>query len=207
MMSACTSRPARPDYGDPNIFFKDDFSQPASGWDQYSDSLITTDYDHGQYLLALEETGKDIWALPGLDLTNLELQVDTAYAAGPDNNEYGVICRYASSGNRHSFYFFFISSDGYYAMGKVNKDKRTILSPDNGDFQLSEAINLDKSATNHLSATCDQDHMSFSINGAATGEFTDSELARGDVGLIVGTYDEGGVRIHFDNLVVRKPGT
>jgi hypothetical protein len=206
LAAACTSGPTGPDYGDPDILFKDDFSQTTSGWDQYSDSLITTNYDDGQYLLALEETGKNIWALPGLDLTNLTLEVDTAYVAGPDNNEYGVICRYSSSGNRHNFYFFFISSDGYYAMGKIAKDRRTILNPANGDFQLSESILLDKSAVNRLSATCSGERMSFSINGVLAGEFTDAELTRGDFGLIIGTYDEGGVQIRFDNLTVRRPG-
>jgi hypothetical protein len=37
------------------------------------------------------------------------------------------------------------------------------------------------------------------------GDFTDNELTHGDIGLLAGTYDEGGVQIHFDNLVARQP--
>jgi hypothetical protein len=48
--------------------------------------------------------------------------------------------------------------------------------------------------------------MSLSINGAPVGEFEDADLSHGDIGLIAGTLlNEGGVKIHFDNLVVRKP--
>jgi len=204
LVAACASA-RRPAYGDPNLLFEDDFSDPATGWDVHTDSLITTTYDNGQYVMAYEDAGKNIWALPGLDLRDLVLEVDTAYAAGPDNNEYGVMCRYTVSGDKHSFYFFFISSDGFYALGKVVKNKRTILNPASGDFQPASAIHLDKTALNHLSAACSGDRMSLAVNGIPVGEFTDGDLTHGDIGLIIGTYDEGGVKIYFDNLSVKKP--
>ncbi len=201
---ACSSA-RRPTYNDPNVLFQDDFTDPSTGWDVHTDSLITTTYDSDQYLMAYEDTGKNIWALPGLDLKDLVMDVDTDYVAGPDNNEYGVMCRYTVSGDKHSFYFFFISSDGFYAMGKVVKNKRTILNPTSGDFQPASAVKTDKTATNHLTATCNGDKLSFAINGAPAGDFTDDDLAHGDIGLIIGTYDEGGVKIHFDNVMVKKP--
>lgn len=203
-LAACSSDRG-PAYGDPNVLFQDDFSDPATGWDVHTDSLITTTYDHGQYLMAYEDTGKNIWALPSLDLRDLVLDVDSAYVAGPDNNEYGAICRYTASGDKHSFYFFLISSDGFYALGKVVKNKRTILNPTSGDFQPASAINLDKAAVNHLTAACHGDKMAFAVNGTAVGDFTDNDLSHGDIGLIIGTYDEGGVKIRFDNVSVRKP--
>ena len=205
LTAACT--PSRhPTYSDPNILFQDDFSQTTSGWDAYSDSEKTANYDNGQYLIAVEQTGVDVWGLPGLDLTNLRLEVDTHYADGPEDNEFGLMCRYTRDGDKHSFYFFFISSDGYYAMGKVVKNKRTVLNPTSGEYQPSDAINPDKSAVNRLRVTCAGKQMSLSINGAPMGEFEDNDLSHGDIGLIAGTLlNEGGVKIHFDNLVVRKP--
>jgi hypothetical protein len=116
-----------------------------------------------------------------------------------------VLCRYSRSGDRHSFYFFFISSDGFYALGKVVKNERTILNPATGDFQPSDAIRQGQSDLNQLTATCQGDHMALAVNGVAVGAFEDGELTHGDIGLIIGTYDEGGVKIAFDNLVVTKP--
>jgi hypothetical protein len=43
------------------------------------------------------------------------------------------------------------------------------------------------------------------VNGTPLGDFDDEELARGDIGLMAGTFDEGGVRMYFDNVVVRQP--
>jgi hypothetical protein len=203
-LAACQPSP-RLAYDDPDLLFKDDFSATTGGWDSYSDSEKTTDYDAGRYLIGVEQTGVVVWAQPQLDFANLTLSVETQYAAGPDNNEYGVMCRYSREGDKHSFYFFFISSDGYYAMGKVIKNKRTILNPADGNYQPSDAINLDKSAANRLSATCNGQRLSFAVNGAPVGEFEDGDLSHGDIGLVVGTFDEGGVHIHFDDLEVRKP--
>jgi hypothetical protein len=205
-VAGCGPTP-QPAPAEPGILFRDDFSQTTSGWDSHTGADLTTDYVDGRYLIAVEEPGVDVWARPGLALTDLVFEAVTQYAAGPLNNEFGLICRYERGGDgRNSFYFFFISSDGYYALGKVVDDVRTILSPDVGSFQPSEAIRLEPDAANTLVATCAGDRLSLSVNGSQVGEFTDSDLKRGDIGLIAGTFDEGGVRIHFDNVIVRPSG-
>lgn len=203
--AACAASPgSQPTPVEPGVLFRDDFSQPTSGWDAYTGVDVITNYAEGRYLIAVEQVGVDVWARPGLNFTDLILETDTQYAAGPVNNEYGVMCRYErGSDGRASFYFFFISSDGYYALGKVVKNARTILSPAEGSFQPSDAIRLAPDAINRLRATCAGNQFSLAVNDTPVGEFTDDELTRGDVGLIAGTFDEGGVRIQFDNLVVR----
>jgi hypothetical protein len=203
---ALTPRPPvrrAPRYDDPNLLLKDDFSNVDSGWTSESDLEKTLNYDNGQYVIALDVTDTIVWATPQLDFTNVVFDVDTAYFAGPVNNEFGVMCRYTQQGNAHSFYFFVISSDGYYALGKVIKNQRTILDP--ADYAPSDLIRLSETDVNHLTATCNGSQMSLAINDAPVGAFTDSELTHGDVGLLAGTFDEAGVKIHFDNVEVRRP--
>jgi hypothetical protein len=52
------------------------------------------------------------------DLTfmDVRIEVDAVKMAGPDLNDIGVICRYKDPSN---FYFFSVSSDGYYGVSKV----------------------------------------------------------------------------------------
>jgi len=188
------------------VLFQDDFSKNTTGWDQHTGADVTTNYDSGQYLIAVSQPSVDVWAQPGLDLTDVAVQVQAQYSAGPVNNEYGLMCRYQRGGDgKSSFYFFFISTDGYYALGKVSKDVRTILSPSQGSPQPTTAIKPEKDAINALNATCQGDHLALAVNGTAVGDFTDAELKHGDIGLVAGTYDEAGVAIHFDNLVARQP--
>ncbi|MEP7357239.1 MAG: hypothetical protein ABI847_08365, partial [Anaerolineales bacterium] len=190
----------------PGVLFQDDFSNPNSGWDRHTGADLTTDYDAGQYLVAITDPGVDVWGQPGLDLTDLAFTADTQYAAGPANNEYGLMCRYQRGGDgKNSFYFFLVSSDGYFALGKVIKDVRTILSPTEGSFQPTSALLPAPDAVNQLQAVCQGDHFSMSVNGTPVGDFTDNDLTQGDIGLVAGTFDEGGVKIHFDNVLVRKP--
>lgn len=191
----------------PGVIFQDDFTQPTSGWDRHTGADVTTDYVGGRYLIAVEDPGVDVWARPGLELADVVVEADSQYGAGPVNNEFGVLCRYSrGSDGKNSFYFFLVSSDGYYALGKVARDVRTVLQPEDGSFQPSSAIVQGPDAINRLAATCAGTHFSLSVNGTLVGVFEDGELARGDVGLIAGTFDEGGVRLYFDNVLVRTPG-
>jgi hypothetical protein len=190
----------------PGVLFQDDFSNPNSGWDKHAGVDVTTDFDDGKYLIAIADPGVDVWGRPGLDLTDVAFTADAQYVAGPANNEYGLICRYERGGDgKNSFYFFLVSSDGYFALGKVIKDVRSILSPPEGSFQPTSALLPAQDAVNQLQAVCQGDHMSMAVNGTSVGDFTDADLAHGDIGLIAGTFDDGGVRIHFDNVLVRKP--
>jgi hypothetical protein len=205
-LAACAQAGGRSTPSEPGVLFIDDFTDPASGWDRHSGADLTTDYVDGRYLIAVEEPGVNVWARPGLNLTNVVVEAQTQYGAGPENNEYGLLCRYERHGDgRNSFYFFFVSSDGYYALGKVVRDVRTILSPPEGSFQPTEALRLEPDAANTLTAVCSGSSFSLAVNGAVVGEFTDTALARGDIGLIAGSYDEGGVRIYFDDVSVRTP--
>ena len=188
------------------VLFQDDFSNPESGWDKTTGADVTTNYDSGRYLISVGQPSVDVWAQPGLDLTDVAVTVQGQYSAGPANNEFGVICRYQRGGDgKSSFYFFVISTDGYYAMGKVAKDVRKILSPSQGSPQPTSAIKPAQDAANEISASCSGTHLAMTVNGTAVGDFTDDELKHGDIGLMAGTYDEGGVQIHFDNLIARRP--
>ena len=206
LLAACGPAKASGTPLPPGVLFQDDFSNPDSGWDKHTGADVTTDYDAGRYLIAVTDPGVDVWGLPGLDLTDVSLSTDAQYADGPVNNEFGLMCRYQRGGDgKNSFYFFLVSSDGYYALGKVIKDVRTILSPSQGSFQPASALHPAADAMNGLQATCQGSHMSMAVNGTTVGDFTDGDLPHGDIGLIAGTFDQGGVRIHFDNFVARKP--
>src|SRR4051794_29177165 len=80
------------------VLFQDDFSKNTTGWDQHTGADVTTNYDQGQYLIEVSQPSVDVWAQPGLDLTDTAVQVEGQYSAGPINNEYGLMCRYQRGG-------------------------------------------------------------------------------------------------------------
>ena len=105
---------------DPNILFQDDFSDTSSGWDRVNNSDSVTDYADGAYRIWVNKPQYDIWANPGKSFAgDVRIEVDASKKAGPDDNDFGVICRYEDINN---FYFFHITSDGYAIIGKITKD-------------------------------------------------------------------------------------
>lgn len=204
VLVACTPTPTQPRPNADGIIIQDDFSNKNSGWDKHTSSDITTNYDNGQYLIAVETPNLDAWGLAGLDVNDAEIAVEVRYAAGPLDNSFGVLCRYTRSGNESNFYFIQISSDGYMRYGKVVKNRPQYLNAA-GDFEPLAAIVQGESGLNQIQVMCQAQRISFSVNGQSVGEFEDAELTHGDVGLLAGTLNTGGVKIHFDNVIVKQP--
>lgn len=188
-----------------NVLFQDDFSNPSSGWDQYSDADGSTDYDNGAYRIRVNKVQYTYWANPGQETLpgDVRVEVDATKAGGPDSNDFGVICRYHQGDGTADFYQFVTTSDGYAGIVIVMANKQTVLSKD-GLLQPYDAIRQGE-ATNHITAECIGSTLTLYVNGVQVDSVTDTTLTGGDVGLIAGSYEEGGVDILFDNFVVTRP--
>jgi hypothetical protein len=179
------------------IVFKDDFSNPASGWNQVSAPNGATDYADGMYRIWVNQSNLDVWAKPGLDVSDVRIEVDALKVAGERNNRFGVICRLSGATN---FYVFLISSDGYYGIGKVINGQFWLISDKR--LEASKLIHTG-SASNHLRAECAGSTLTLYVNDEKLAEVQDDELHSGDVGLFAGSYDAPGIDIRFDNFVAR----
>ena len=186
-----------------NVLFKDDFSDPNSGWDRNSSDAGATDYGDGVYRMQVNQPTYDIWANPGRNFEGpLRIQVDATKAGGDDDNDYGLICRYSGSPDSPSYYFFAISSDGYSVIGKVSEGSNEYLSSEK--MMPTNAIKQG-ATTNHLRADCIRNTLTFYVNGQQVASTTDSAFTSGDIGFLAGTFDVPSTEIQFDNLIVSRP--
>ena len=184
---------------DPNVLFQDDFSQTSSGWDRYTGDDAITDYNNGVYRMWVNSDNTDIWANPGLNFQDVRVEVKATKIAGPDDNDFGVICRYQDVEN---FYFMIVSSDGYYGIGAVEAGEQYLIGTE--ELFTSEEINQGD-ASNDLRGDCVGDKLTLYVNGTQLHQVQDSTFTSGDVGLIAGSFDTVGVDIEFDNFKVLKP--
>jgi hypothetical protein len=182
-----------------DLLFQDGFSDPSSGWDRIRNQEGMTDYEAGRYRIVVNASNADYWANPGLYFQDVVIDIDVGKAAGPDDNDFGVLCRYQDTGN---FYFLIISSDGYYGIGLVEDGKQQLLDPP--QMYHSEAIIPDQ-GPNHIQATCSGSSLTLAVNGQVISQAEDGTFLEGDIGLIVGSFDQSGVDVWFDNLTVRVP--
>ena len=181
------------------VLFADDFSDPSSGWDRIQADEGVTDYANGRYRIFVNQPQHDYWANPGRSFGDVRVEVDATKAGGPDDNDFGLICRYQDTGN---FYAFLISSDGYFAIMKVSQGNSEMLGTDG--MELAEAVRKG-GTTNHIRGDCVGNQLTLHVNGQRVHSVNDSTFSSGDVGLLAGTYGESGTDIHFDNFFVYKP--
>ena len=181
-----------------DTLFYDDFTNLASGWDRFTSAEGTMDYDGSGYRFLVNALQTNFWSTPGKSFRDVRMDVDVAKLSGPDENRIGLLCRF-TEGN---YYFFMVSSDGYYTIGKYIGGNAIQLGQ--SEMQFNESIHTGL-AVNHLRADCFGSALTFYINGNLVAQAQDGDLAEGDIGLLVGTFAQPGVDIIFDNFLASQP--
>lgn len=199
-LSACSALPTQQPQALPSgtVLFQDDFASATTGWDRMLVPEGVMDYDGGGYRIMVNALQTNFWSTPNKNFTDVRMEVDTGKLAGPDENRIGLLCRF----NGKDYYFFIITSDGFYGIG-LFKDGQAVLL---GQSEMLSSSTINKGlAINHLRGDCAGQTLTFYINGFQVAQAQDSSLTSGDVGLIAGTFATPGVDIVFDNFVVLQP--
>jgi len=183
------------------VIFTDDFSNSSSGWPIDSFPEGSTGYYNGQYRITVLETDYAVWSSSGAgDYSAVAVEVDAVKLGGPDENEFGILCRFLDNNN---FYAATIASDGYFFVWRrINGGDWELVGMESGDY--SDAIRTG-TQSNRIRLECVDSAISLYANGALLIQVFDSSLTTGDVGLYAGSFDVGGVDVLFDNFVVSQP--
>jgi hypothetical protein len=179
--------------------YHDDFSNPESGWPQVSNSTSFMGYDHGSYRMLVLSPLDDLQAVAGQSFGDIRIEVVATRQSGPVYNRFGLICRFQ---DMNDFYFFAVSSDGYYAIGKIKEGVTTLL----GQEMMAYNVSIQQDGEpNVLRFDCINNTLKGYVNTQLLAITKDADFSRGDAGLMSGSFDEAGVDVRFDNFVVYKP--
>jgi hypothetical protein len=199
LLPACASfpTPESPPAKPGEILYQDDFENNTTGWDRVRNDYGIMDYDSGGYRILIQRPAMNLWSTPERDFRDVRLEVDVFKLNGPDENRTGLVCRYQNG----SYYFFIISNDGFYAIGKFIGGQTTLL----GQSEMQSSALIQQKAVNHLRADCTGNTLTFYLNFNPVASAQDTDLATGDVGLLAGTFSQPGVDVLFDHFVVMQP--
>ncbi len=193
---ACTSAENQPAAS--KVLFSDNFTDTSKKWDQVTSESGSTDYYDGAYRILVNVTNSNAWASPGNEsFTDARIEVNAIKNSGPNNNDFGILCRYLDS---QEFYYGVISSDGYYAIMKMTPSGTKPI----GKISMMESDKILK-GTNHLRFDCIGTTLTLYVNGNQVDQQVDADYTAGNVGLLAGTFDTPGTDILFDNFFVYKP--
>ena len=190
-----------PDQPEMVKLFQDDFSNPESGWASWNDNGSIIDYHLGSYRIYVDKPNTVYWSTPEKIFRDVTIEVEAAKVGGPDDNVFGVICRYQDADN---FYLLTISSDGYYGIGKYKNGAFSYLGTESMQYNANQAIHLGKT-TNHIRADCINSTLILYANGIKLAQVEDHDFSSGDVGLVAAAFDAFGTDILFDNFIAKIP--
>ena len=180
------------------VIFQDDFSDQSTGWEKVNSPYELKGYSADGYLISVKTPNSRAWSVADLPLTDTEIQVQTQKMSGPEDTNFGLMCRYR---NKDNFYSFLISSDGYYGIMKVENGVETLLGSD--QFTYSEQINRGDDI-NQIAVICIGNELSLSVNDHLLQTVKDTSFPTGKVGMIVETRAEGDAAIVFSDFSVIK---
>ncbi|HZM25442.1 MAG TPA: hypothetical protein VFC02_27075 [Anaerolineales bacterium] len=180
-----------------DILFEDEFENNSTGWDRVLNDNGIMDYDQGSYRILVQQPTMNFWSTPEKNFRDVRVEADVIRLNGPDENRAGLICRYQSG----DYYFFIISSDGFYAIGKFIGGNTILL----GQSEMQSSEFIISNSTNHLRADCIGNTLTFFVNFNQIAAVQDTDFPSGDVGLLAGTFSEAGVDVSFDHFVVMQP--
>lgn len=205
LLAACGAEGTEPDACDalPDILFFDDFNgQQDCGWATYNGGGGIAASENASMQLTVSQPGQVWWTNPGRDFDDIVIKSEARQVSGPDDNAYGLICRYQ---NVENYYIFLISGDGLYTIGKFQSGNETVIYlTENGQFQPSDAIHPGV-ATNELEVSCIGNELSLAVNGTPLVTVTDPTFVTGDIGVAAGTLQAGTGVFEFDNVQVTPP--
>lgn len=182
-----------------SVLYQDIFSNSQSGWGELNETAGTAGYINGAYHILVNQPNINLWSHPGMSFTNVHEEVSIMPVSGPLENRMALICRLQDDKN---YYFFTISADGFYGIGKMKDGQSSLLSSQT--MEANDAI-LTGNQINRIGADCIGNELALYVNGGKISSVLDADFSSGDVGVLAGSFDQPGADVYFDNFVVYKP--
>ncbi len=183
------------------VVLRDDFLIPAYNWPtgEDTDPLADIDwrYTNGRY--TWKATAHDSfvwWATPSMDdVGDSYLAVSLRQSEGETSSEAGLVFHQQGEGN---YYLFEINNQGQYAVFlHLDGDWQALI-----DWRDSPAITSEK--MNRLAVFTQGGQFYFFINSQRVDDISDSTLANGQTGLLIGLSNPGDEAAwEFDDFEVR----
>jgi S1-C subfamily serine protease len=178
------------------LVYSEDFSDSSSGWTHDAEIDGFVGYRNGEYQIQVDVERFLFWGLGAKTFSDLVLVVDARVVTPVEDGEIGVICRHR---NNENFYGMTVTADGWFSIWKLEDDEFSMLH----DWDYSRDI--PQYAPLKISAACIGNKLTLAVNDVVLSQVTDYSFTSGDIGLFAGTWEETGLTVAYDNLMVMSP--
>ena len=181
------------------IMLQDDLRVNHGNWDGIvHDDISSATFEKGSLTFTLNRSNSShsIFYQTRENVNDVMVSINVNQERMSPDGGFGFICRQQ---NVNYFYALIISRDHTFSIHKIVDGQATALIP----WHYSADIPEDKHLT--MQAACMQDQIALWINGKLIGKVNDSDIASGNIGLLVNTGQMTPVTISFDHFSIFKP--
>ncbi len=176
------------------LLYRDDFSDPLSGWEVSQEMGGSAGYVDGAYRITLSVPNNAYWSAAPGRVREFAFSVRAYQAVGDERNPYGLIFGYQDNDN---FYAFLVTAQGSY----------TILHKAAGAFrQLQPWTPSNALKQGHLPNLLRVEVQGEEARVLANGQVLTAAqvpgFTKGQVGLVAGTYDQPPTAVYFDDVAL-----
>lgn len=184
-----------------SALLKDDFSD-GNTWGTGTDSDRSVEYSNGALRMSVNKDLDFVWSTPSSeDYENVHIEVTATNHSTDSTGAFGVICNLQIT---NTSYYFAITGNGKYAIGKYTFAGDTLLTND-GEWGDSDRIKSG-AGSYRIGADCDSNGtLTLYVDGQQIDSASDTAYASGNVGLFAWSGEElNGTDVSFDDFVVTK---
>lgn len=170
------------------------FNDDSEGWDADSDDEVQRFFAPGVYHIRVDIPETVAWGVSPDATRDFYAEVDVYQVDGPLDNEFGILFRNDSE----NYYIFNVSSDGFYRLHKWQDGEWTAIV----EWAESAAIVTGEGSHNRLGLLAEGPDLSILVNDVVLASVADETIAGDGLALAVGTFDEGGVEVAFEDFLL-----
>lgn len=184
-----------------SALIEDNFSD-GDTWGTGADDEHSIKYSNGALQMSVNKDLYFVWSTPNdEDYENVHIEVTAHNHSTDPEGAFGIICNLQIT---NTSYYFAISGNGKYAIGKYTFAGDTLLT---NDGQWGDS-NLIKSGADsyRLGADCRSNGtLALYVDGQQVDSANDTAYSSGNVGLFAWSGEEvNGTDVSFDDFVVTK---
>lgn len=175
---------------------EDDFNDNAYGWSLADFSEGRSMITGGQLVVEVDIENYLVWTRLPETYDSIVLVTSGQVQRAVGDGDFGFICGYQDSDN---FSVLEISEDGYYIIYTYVENEYISLL----EWTYSDVVAAGGPFT--LAAYCGPDRLALALNDTVLGEAINPDYRAGQVGLIVGSYENPGISVAFDDFYILEP--
>ncbi len=183
---------------DPNIQYKDDFSDDNSGWWVIEDKSGRMYYADGKYYMYQKKSDEIVWNNTTEIFRNGILNIDVTHVSGDDELT-GYALFWRINGSDYDAYILQANDAGHYTVSKWVNEGWVPIKRDTYTAALKQG-----GETNNFKIAFHGNATEIFINDYFVDSYSDESFISGSVGMGVWADPDSDTEIAFDNLIVYK---